>query len=692
MAGYSDLFLYSNLALAFRLPAKFTVMPSAQYRYTQNDLISAKIRIEKTMGRKAYFYFQYEKLFRNDLNMAELGLRYDFSFAQTGATFRQSNSRSSFIQYARGSLISDPKTKYIAADNRTNVGRGGITIIPYLDINSNGGRDPGEPRASGLNIHSNSGRIIRNEKDTTIRIIGLEPYTSCFIELDQGSFESISWRLPVKTLSVRVDPDILKVVEIPISVAGEAYGTVLRDYDGQVRGQGRIIMRFYNEFNELAGRTLSEEDGYYNYLGLAAGEYIVRPDSGQVRNLRLKPVPEFRKFTVKPGREGDLIPDLDFVLKPFEQDSVRITEEPALVMQKADTVREKPVVEPLRPVLRKDTTYMIVHEVTQELVTVGEDGFAIQLGAFRRRSNAETLRKNLETMLGKRVEIIVENDLYKVRITGMTRRSEVEEAIGKLQDNGIEELWLITIRAQQKQWMLIEKTDTIARITEVLEGGKVTTVTPDLAIQVGAFRRQDLADAMMKRIAAVTGKPVIIIPEDGYYKVRVTGFESNNELQNMLPVLRKLGLNDIWVPGIKVQPEIAKPAEAADSLTAKPKIIIPPVEVRPDTAKVVSDTAAVKPVEMPVVEPVAEVPVVEIPPEVIKPKISLHVGEFRKRSQALKAQKKVVRKFDVPVDIFMRWDSYHLVITGFHDREETFMYYPELAGMGYTNIYVIQEK
>jgi len=40
----------------------------------------------------------------------------------------------------------------------------------------------------------------------------------------------------------------------------------------------------------------------------------------------------------------------------------------------------------------------------------------------------------------------------------------------------------------------------------------------------------------------------------------------------------------------------------------------------------------------------------------------------------------------------MKWDSCHLIITGFYKREETFRFYPELAGMGYTNIYVMQEK
>lgn len=713
LAGYADPFVYSNLSLAFRLPARFTIMPQVQYRYTENSFISAKIRVEKNFDASAYLYAQYERYFRINLSLAELGIRYDFSFAQTGAAVRQSNSRTMLVQYARGSLINDTRTRWVAADNRTNVGRGGITVIAYLDINSNGGRDPGEPRVPGMNIHANGGRIIINEKDTTIRILGLEPYTSCFLELDPGGFEDISWRLTVKTLSVMVDPEILKVVEIPVSVAGEASGTISLEDAGQTRGFGRIIVRFYDQFNQPAARTLSEDDGYYNYLGLPAGDYKVMPDTTQVRKLGMKSVPLFRTITVKPGRGGDYISDVDFVLMKIIPDTLVLKpEKPSADTVKPLTVPVIPVLKPVPPVVKKDTSFMIVHEVTQELVTVGEDSYAIQLGAFRKRSNAEALRKKLEAMLGKKMEIVVENDLYKVRITGMKERSEVDEAIATLQKNGITELWLITMKANQKQWMLIDKADTIATITEVIAGGEVPVVTPDMAIQVGAFRQKSLADAMYKKISAMVANPVIIVPEDGYYKVRVSGFRSMEELQKMIPVLRAMGLYDIWVPPVKKQPEIGKPVvqpadttaekpvivkpvvQPADTAVVKPEVIIPPVviprdtaKVKADTAMIVADTTVVRPVEIPVEEPVTEVQ-----PPVVKPKISLHVGEFRKRSQALKAQRKVTSKFDLPVDIFIRWDSYHIVITGFEKREDTFPYYPELAGMGYTNIYVIQEK
>jgi cell division protein FtsN len=187
-------------------------------------------------------------------------------------------------------------------------------------------------------------------------------------------------------------------------------------------------------------------------------------------------------------------------------------------------------------------------------------------------------------------------------------------------------------------------------------------------------------------------KPVIIVQEDGYYKVRVTGFTSREELQKMVPVLQKLGMKDIWIPAVKEQPIIVQPViPKPDTLERKPEKIYPdtakavrPVVVHP--AQAVADTTEARK------EQVKEEPPAEVKPSAPKPTISLHVGEFRKRSQALRAQRKVASKFDVTVDLYMRWDSYHLVIRGFYNREDTFRYYPELAGMGYTNIYVIQEK
>jgi hypothetical protein len=689
-------YIYSNLSLSIRLPAKITLMPQAQYAYNKNGLLSTKLRLEKTVGTNAFLYAQYERNFMNDLNLGELGLRYDFTFGQAGLAVRQHNSTSTLIQYARGSIISDTKTGYVIADNRPNVGRGGITIIPYLDINSNGGRDPGEPRASGLNIHANGGRVIRNDRDTTIRIMGLEPYTNCFIEMDGEGFENIAWRLPVRTLNVVVDPEILKVVEIPVSVTGEAAGNVIIEENGRTRGLGRILLSFYNEYNEPAGKSLSEEDGYYNYFGLASGEYTVRPDTTQLRKLKMRSSPEFRRFTIVASRDGSYISDLDFTLSAIRSDTT------AHVEEKKVTEPEKQLVEAVKPVIKKDTTYRIVHEVTQELFTIAEDSYAVQLGAFKKRSNAEAYKKTLESQFGRKVEIVVENDLFKVRFVDLKERKEVDELVAILQNKGISELWVITLKARMQEWRLIQKTDSIAGISETISGGMIP---PELSIQLGAFRREKNAIDLQKNLSGLIKNPVMVVEEGGYFKVRVAGFSNMEELKKMIPVLRQLGMKDIWVPVVVNVQEIVKPGQQpADTTGRKPVVVKPEPQVaRPDTAgitrtdtisvirpdiiSIITDTTVVKPVDQKVEEPVVE----EIP-VVAKPKVYLHFGEFRKRSQAIRAQRKVTSKLDMPVEIFMKYNSYHLVISGFNDQTETTRFFPELAGMGYTNIYVIKEK
>lgn len=305
--GKAEPFVYSNLSLSLRLPANFVVMPQTQYGYTQNEFISARVAVEKRIKENAFLNLSLEQNFNNNLRMGELGFRYNFSFAQTGMSVRQSNRVTSLIEYARGSLIYDKKTSFLGTDNQSNVGKGGISVIPFLDLNANGIRDAGEPKAPGLNLRATGGRVEKSERDTTIRILGLEPYTNCFLDLDANSFENISWRLPVQILSVAVDPEILKHVEIPIAVVGEASGTVTLDKKGGESGLGRIIVSFFTSKNKLVGSTLTEQDGYFTWFGLIPGEYFAKVDTSQLRKLGMSSDPPLKPFTIRPGMEGDIV-------------------------------------------------------------------------------------------------------------------------------------------------------------------------------------------------------------------------------------------------------------------------------------------------------------------------------------------------------------------------------------------------
>ena len=69
---------------------------------------------------------------------------------------------------------------------------------------------------------------------------------------------------------------------------------------------------------------------------------------------------------------------------------------------------------------------------------------------------------------------------------------------------------------------------------------------------------------------------------------------------------------------------------------------------------------------------------------------ALQVAIFDRESQALKAQKRIMTKLNLPVEIVQQFDYYHVIVTGFYSREETFQYYPELAGIGYPRITLLE--
>ena len=652
--------VYSTLSMAFRLPAQFVLMPQVQFGYTQKEVISAKLGLEKRMLEHAYLNLSFEQYFSNNVRFAELGFRYDFSFAQTGVSVRQSDKRTAFVQYARGSIINDTKTGYLAADNRTNVGKGGISISAFIDINGNGIKDAGEPRAYGLNLHAGGGRIERSDRDSTIRILGLEPYTNCFIELDDNSFENISWRLPVHTLNVTVDPNILKNIDIPVSVSGEATGKVSLEKDNRINGQGRIIIGFYTSGNRPAGKTITENDGYYSFFGLAPGKYSVRIDTAQLRKLGMKSYPESQQFNLAAGTDGDVISGLDFTLRMLKPDTVEISE---------------------AAFVKKDTTYMIIHEITEELVTIEKDSYAIQLGAFRVKSNAEKLRSRLETLLGKKVNIIMEDSLFKVRVPDLGDRAEVERDLILLQQNGINEVWIVSQIAKQKQWVLREIQDSLSMVTDRIIEKPFMITSPSKSIQIGAFSDEARAKFLQKEISASVKNEVVIVRQNGLFKVRIIGFNSVDEMKDFLPSLDSVNLHNTRKVPVrkpsKVVPEIKQPA-IEQPVTEKHLFELPVIEL-PDTTlkkvEVLTDTteAEVKPVTTK------------------KLSISLQVAVYYKESKARKAQRRITTKLHLPVEIVRKWDYYRVMVVGFKTREETYQYYPELAGIGYPGITLIEE-
>ena len=353
-ASYTNPFppyIYGNLSLSFRLPNGFIMTPQTQYDYNQKKMTFAKCEFEKQMFGHSYLDMIYEKDFINKINNYQIVLRYEFPYAQASASARRDNNTNTFLQSANGSLLFDGKTNYIGTDNQPSVGKGGIVIVPFLDLNCNGRRDKGEPKAFGLNFSINSGRIERDNRDTTIRIFDLEPYTTYTIELDRNSFDNISWQIKKPTISVFIDPNQFKLIEIPIAVVGEVSGTVYLSENNNKKGQGRIIVCFYrSDDSSLAASTLTEADGFFSFLGLAPGSYFARIDTAQLRRLYMTSSPITLPVNILQNKDGFVVEGLEFVLESFQRDTSailgKIGEQRTIATEKPQILEEKVVPPP----------------------------------------------------------------------------------------------------------------------------------------------------------------------------------------------------------------------------------------------------------------------------------------------------------------------------------------------------------
>jgi hypothetical protein len=313
--GVEEPYIFSDLALSFRLPDRFVIRPEIQFNYSEGGFSLIKCELEKQLLGSLSLKADIEKYFTDNSIDFQLGVRYEFPFAQTSSSVSYSPYGSSFSQSANGSLMYDGNSNYFEASNKSSVGKCGIVIVPFLDINCNGRRDSNEPKVTGLNIHIQGGRIDFDDRDTSIHVSNLEPYTTYLIELDNGGFNNVAWQMEKHTISVAVNPNQFKLVEVPIAVMGEVSGTVYLNSSSGKNGQAGIYVCFYNSDSILVARVLTESDGYFSFLGLKPGSYTARIDVNQLKSVKMIVLQDEIPFKILPGVDGGVADGLEFVLE-----------------------------------------------------------------------------------------------------------------------------------------------------------------------------------------------------------------------------------------------------------------------------------------------------------------------------------------------------------------------------------------
>jgi len=421
--------IYANLTLGAKFGKNINIRPSVQYNYTTQKLISFKTELETKLFTNGHLALRYENNFSGNSSSVNATFRYDFPFMSTNFSSGYGNKQLQASESARGSFAFGSGNKYVRADKRGTVGRSGITIEPFVDINFNGIRDKGEPFTERIKVRCSGGQVFERLNDSILRIVGLEPFTEYTLLLDEAGFESLTWRLPFKNIKVTTDPNQFKKISIPVLPMGEISGIV---NDTKGNGIGRILIVFKDSRGKEIAKTLSESDGYFSYIGFRPGDYYVGIDSLQLRILKKEVDPV--KVIVRPDLQGDIADAGTVVwrnMPGYVEDTVKEAEQPV----SKPGVIEKPVIQSMQGL---KVTKIVPWSMEIAVIYYSDGSYCLQLGAYSTMPPAEKLRnKIMKAMPDVNIELVEENKIIKVRTERVVNRVKAIKLAIKIQSAGL---------------------------------------------------------------------------------------------------------------------------------------------------------------------------------------------------------------------------------------------------------------
>lgn len=294
--------VYGNLTLGAKMRKELNVRTSAQYNYLYKQLISLRLEFDKKLFANGHGSLKLENNFLTNSKSVNLTFRYELPYMTTNASASISNAKVQFSESASGSFAFNSGGKYVHTDRRNAVGRSGISINPFVDVNFNGVKDANEPNSKGLRVRSSGGQVLQRDKDSIIRIVGLEPFVDYTLSLDESGFDNVSLRINRKSMKVTTDPNQFKMIMMPVMPMAEIFGMVA---DETGKGIGRIIVRIADKSGNLVAKVLTESDGYFNYIGFKPGDYKIFVDSLQLEVLKYQATPVYA--TVLENPDGDVV-------------------------------------------------------------------------------------------------------------------------------------------------------------------------------------------------------------------------------------------------------------------------------------------------------------------------------------------------------------------------------------------------
>jgi hypothetical protein len=306
-------YISTDLSLSKKLTKNLTLATNTRYNLSSNKIVNIGADLQMRI-LKLNLIARYSRNTEINNNFFSISANYDLPFSRVGVSSSYNNSIFNFTENALGSLTFGEGYKNIIGGKISVIGKGGIFMHPFLDLNQNNILDNGEKRVLLSTLQISGAKAVISKKDSIVRILNLNAFVNYNIVFSDTDLDYVSLRFKHKTYQVLVDPNQYKHVYVPVIPVGEVSGMIYIKSEEILRGQSRVRIYVYDKEGTKVAETLSEFDGYFNYLGLKPGKYTVRVDEAQLNNLNYKSLPKVHQVTIKVSEYGDIIDGLDFTL------------------------------------------------------------------------------------------------------------------------------------------------------------------------------------------------------------------------------------------------------------------------------------------------------------------------------------------------------------------------------------------
>lgn len=304
-------FLFSTNIIRFIRP-QFKV----DYNHSTGELEKYGCFFAKRIFRTSQITFSYERNNYSKSNTFMVTLNLLQPFADFTSRVVKNDYSVSYNQIQKGSVRYDSKNGSFHFDRRNSIGYGAAIVKPFLDDNYNGVMDEDDEYLDGLRAKIKGARVRVTGSSTQRQYFynNLQPYEEYTIQIDQYSLDNPMLKPTHENYKVKVNPNVVTSIEVPIVTASELSGKVERKLGDIITGIGGFKVYVMNLSKEFIIEMPTFNSGDFYYLGLIPGSYRAYLDKNELQKYGYASEPPYIEFEIKPTEGGTFIENINFLL------------------------------------------------------------------------------------------------------------------------------------------------------------------------------------------------------------------------------------------------------------------------------------------------------------------------------------------------------------------------------------------